>query len=55
MSIRTKLVASLVLLCLADIVIPVPILGIALLYVVLSRPAWFPETVRSIYAAGGSA
>ncbi len=51
MTTRTKLAAALSLVCVADLVIPVPILGFIMLYVVLDRPAWFPKLMRSVYEA----
>ena len=46
---KNKLLVSLVLLCLVDMVIPVPILGILLIYVVLEKPVWFMSLVRRTY------
>lgn len=46
---KTKLLISLVLLGLADVVIPIPILCIVLIYVTCERPPWFREMVREIY------
>ncbi|MBW2439227.1 MAG: hypothetical protein JRH12_02035 [Deltaproteobacteria bacterium] len=49
MSIKTKTLVGLVMIGLIDMVIPVPILGIVLFYVVLQKPPWFPEMVSEIY------
>ncbi len=49
MSSRTKLVLILILLCLVDMVIPGPILGLVLIHVVLSRPPWFQNLVHEVY------
>jgi hypothetical protein len=46
---RTKVVTFLILLCLIDMVIPVPILGLVLVHVVFTRPAWFNEVVERVY------
>lgn len=46
---HTTALALLIPLALIDAVIPVPILGLLLLYVVLARPRWFQEWVRDIY------
>lgn len=46
---KNKLILLLVLLCLVDMVIPIPILGILMLYVVLEKPSWFLDLVRRIY------
>jgi hypothetical protein len=46
---NTKLLAILVAFCLLDIIIPIPILGILLIYIVYDRPAWFMDMVQEIY------
>ena len=46
---HTRIVASLALLCLIDTVVPVPIVGLILVHVVLTRPAWFTRAVDQIY------
>lgn len=48
MSIKAKVLTALILLMILDI-LPVPVIGLLLLYVVLKRPAWFRETVRRLY------
>jgi hypothetical protein len=49
MSTTTKTLLFLIVLCLVDVVIPVPILGLILIYVVFQRPPWFMEMVSEIY------
>jgi hypothetical protein len=49
MSIKTKSLIFLVILGIIDVVIPIPILGVTLIYVVLQRPVWFTNIVREIY------
>jgi hypothetical protein len=49
MNIKTKTLIFLVILGIIDVVIPVPILGVILIYVVLQRPPWFTKVVREIY------
>ena len=49
MNIKTKTLLSLILLGLLDAVIPLPIIGLILIYVILERPPWFSEIVRHIY------
>jgi len=51
MSAKTQLLITLIALSLVDIVIPIPIVGLILIYVVLQRPTWFIEMVRNIYGA----
>ena len=52
MSIKTKSVIVLTVLGIMDVVIPIPILGLVLLYVVLQRPPWFMDVLRGIYSTG---
>jgi len=54
MDIKSKTLIFLITLCLVDMVIPLPILGVILVYVVLQRPTWFREIVREIYTPGNS-
>ena len=52
MNIKTKTLVFLLLLGLIDMVIPVPILGVILLYIVFQRPPWFADLVGEIYKSG---
>ncbi len=49
MSMKTQVLAGLVGLGIIDVVIPIPILALILIYVVLQQPPWFTEIVRDIY------
>jgi hypothetical protein len=49
MSIRNKTVFILILLGLVDVVIPIPIIGLILIYVVIRKPSWFQDLVKDIY------
>jgi hypothetical protein len=49
MTVATKCLAFLVVISLVDMVIPVPILGMVLIYVVFSKPVWFREMVEELY------
>jgi len=49
MSIKTKSFTVLIILCIMDVIIPIPILGVILIYVVLQRPRWFTDVVHKIY------
>ncbi|RZB38279.1 MAG: hypothetical protein SRB2_00027 [Desulfobacteraceae bacterium Eth-SRB2] len=49
MSIKTKSLIILIILGIIDVVIPIPILGVILIYVVLQRPPWFTNVVQEIY------
>ena len=52
MSIKTKSLIVLIILCIIDVVIPIPILGVILIYIVLQRPPWFTDVVGEIYHTG---
>ena len=49
MNIKTKTLIGIVVIGIIDMVIPIPILGIVLFYVVVQKPPWFPEMVDEIY------
>ncbi len=51
MSITHKYLILLIILCITDVVIPVPILGVTLIYIVLQKPLWFTDAVSKIYDA----
>ena len=51
MRIKTKTIMFLIVLCIIDMVVPIPILGIVLIYVVLQRPPWFADMARKICSA----
>ena len=47
-----KWLGVLALMSLVDIVIPVPILGGYLIYVILTKPPWFRVSVETLYEDG---
>lgn len=49
MKTTTKTIIQLICLGIVDIVLPIPILGIILMYVVLQKPPWFRDVVDEIY------
>ena len=49
MNIQNKTILILVLLGLVDILIPIPIIGLILVYVVIQKPSWFMDLVQEIY------
>jgi hypothetical protein len=49
MNIRNKTILILILLGLVDVVIPIPIIGLILIYVVIQKPSWFQDLVKDIY------
>ncbi len=52
MKTKTKLLIYLVVLCIVDLIIPVPITGLILFYVILNRPGWFQSLVDNVYGGG---
>jgi hypothetical protein len=52
MTIKTKCIMTLILLAMVDTVIPFPIIGVILIYVLLQRPPWFKNVVADIYRDG---
>ena len=49
MNIRTKSILVLILLGIVDVVIPIPIIGLMLIYVIVQKPSWFLDLVKDIY------
>jgi len=54
MTIKTKCLITLILLAMVDTVIPLPITGAILVYVLLQKPPWFKNIVADIYGSMGS-
>jgi hypothetical protein len=52
MNIRTKSIFVLILFGVVDAVIPIPIIGLVLIYVIVQKPPWFLDLVREIYHLG---
>ena len=46
---KTKCLIALIFLGIVDAVIPIPILGLILIYVLIQKPAWFKDLVQEIY------
>jgi hypothetical protein len=46
---KTTLLLTLIVLGIVDIVIPVPVIGLILIYVVIQKPPWFIKLVHNIY------
>jgi hypothetical protein len=51
MKMQTKILLYLILLSFVDAVIPAPIIGIILIYVLYQKPDWFSKIVSDIYDA----
>jgi hypothetical protein len=49
MNIRNKVLIGLLLLCVVDALIPLPVIGAVLVYVVAQRPPWFVDLANRIY------
>ena len=49
MNIKTKSLVGLIFLAIVDTVIPLPIVGVILIYVAFQRPPWFRDVVLEIY------
>jgi hypothetical protein len=49
MSLQTRYLIALLFLALIDTVIPIPIYGAILIYVLLQKPPWFRRMVSVIY------
>jgi hypothetical protein len=54
MTIKTKCIIALILLAMVDTVIPFPIIGAILIYVLFQRPPWFKNVIVDIYGPMGS-
>ncbi|MDH3688250.1 MAG: hypothetical protein OEU36_02040 [Gammaproteobacteria bacterium] len=54
MSMQTKILVTLALLSLVDIVIPIPFTSLLLIYIVLQKPPWFMEMAEEIYKTNQS-
>jgi hypothetical protein len=46
---KTKVLLYLIFLAITDTVIPIPITGMLLIYVLYMKPAWFRELVDDVY------
>ncbi|MBW1980126.1 MAG: hypothetical protein JRJ12_02805 [Deltaproteobacteria bacterium] len=51
MSSKNKILAGLIMIAVVDWVVPLPIVGILLIYVLLQRPPWFKQMVAQVYGA----
>ncbi len=51
MTLRTRSLICLLGLCIVDAVIPIPIVGLILIFVILQKPPWFQRLVYELYEA----
>jgi hypothetical protein len=49
MTLNARCLIGLVGLSIVDAIIPIPILGVILIYVVLNKPRWFHKVVKELY------
>ncbi len=49
MRLKTRALIALIVLSVIDAVIPIPIVGIILIFVSQQKPPWFRELVREVY------
>ena len=49
MNTQSKTILILILLGVVDVLIPIPIIGLILIYVVIQKPSWFQDLVSNIY------
>ncbi len=49
MSTQSKTILILIMLGVVDVLIPIPIIGLILIYVVIQKPPWFQDLVKDIY------
>ena len=52
---KTKILVSLIILALLDMVIPIPFTALLLIYVVMAKPLWFQNLVAGVYRGNGEA
>jgi len=52
MNIQTKSIFVLILLCVVDTVIPVPIIGLVLIYLIVQKPPWLQTLLQEIFHRG---
>jgi len=48
---KTRCFIGLIVLSIVDAVIPIPIVGLILIFVILQKPPWFQELLRELYEA----
>ncbi len=49
MSLKTQLLLYLLAMAVFDVIIPIPITAMALIYVLYQKPKWFKEWVDTVY------
>jgi len=50
---ETQSIVGLILLGILDALIPLPIIGLLLIIIILTKPPWFLDLVNSIYCESG--
>lgn len=51
MTLRTQSLICLAGLSIVDVVIPIPIVGLILIFIILQKPPWFQKLVGELYEA----
>ena len=51
MSLKTQILIYIIVLAAFDTIIPIPITGMVMIYVLYQKPAWFRELVEEIYTS----
>jgi hypothetical protein len=49
MRLKTRALIALIVLSIVDVVVPIPIVGIILIFVALHKPPWFRDLVCEVY------
>ena len=50
MKTNKRVITYLIIIAIFDIIIPIPIMVLTLIYVVAERPAWFKQLVTEVYS-----
>ena len=51
MTLKTRFFIGLIVLSVFDTVIPIPIVGLLVIFVILQKPRWFQKLVHELYEA----
>jgi hypothetical protein len=51
MTLKTRSLIGLVVLSIVDAVIPIPIVGLILIFIIIRKPPWFQRLVHELYEA----
>jgi len=51
MTLKTRSLIGLIVLSIVDAVIPIPIVGLILIFIIIQKPPWFQQLVHELYEA----